>query len=226
MSDTLAKLLASPDTKRPERDVDVCLAQGVPSQIGTLTQKVEDLEDEVIRLYAAAPGPRTADDDDSDKRPRKMAEKQDPRIDEVKAEIEQHKAEIARLNEVMREHTGKLTVAETIAKGEWRRWRDENPGREVGRNEHGQPIMDPYDAMVTRGYCNASALLDRLGDFVVKWDGEPLSEGQWEAVSAKAHAGDLKAAAREVVGIYEGDGAKALPKSWLGSSVTPTSDPS
>lgn len=204
MSDALANLLASPDTARPERDVEVCLAQGIPSQIGALAQELDELE---------AASFRGASEESADKPLRKMGQSQDPRVGEIKAEME-------RLSEVMRKHTGKLSVAKVISQGEWRRWADANPAREDGRDDHGRPVLNGYDMSVTGGYCNATALLERLGEFATKWDGEPLSEGQWDALAAKAHPGDLKSAATAVVSIYEGDGAKALPKSFSGSSAT------
>lgn len=209
MSDSLARLLASPNATRPERDVEVCLAQGIPSQIATLTEELAELE------YAAHRGGEAK----ADGPPRKMSQGQDPRIDELRAEID-------RLNDVMREHTGRLTVAATIPQGDWRRWADANPAREEGRDEHGRPMFNAYDIQVTSGYCNATALLNRLGDFVTKWDGEPLVDGQWAALSTRAHPGDIKAAATEVVRIYEGEGARALPKSlsaWSGTEDSETS---
>lgn len=225
MSDALARLLASPTTSRPERDVDICLAQGIPAQIGALGQKATELADELAELQAAAPGAPGADAN-AGQSPRKMAQGLDPRITEIEAERDQTKAEIRRLSDIMREHTGKLTVAKTISQGEWRRWADANPAREDGRDDHGRPVLNGYDLLVTRGYCNATALLERLGDFATEWDGEPLAKGQWDALVATAHPGDLKAAAGEVVKIYEGDGAKALPKSLTGSFETPSSETS
>lgn len=205
MSDALANLLASPDTARPERDVEVCLAQGIPSQIGALARELDELE--------AAEAVRSASDESADKPLRKMGQSQNPRIGEIKAEVD-------RLSEIMRKHTGKLSVAKVLSQGEWRRWADANPAREDGRDEHGRSVLNGYDLAVTGGYCNATALLERLGEFATKWDGEPLSEGQWDALAAKAHPGDLKSVATAVVSIYEGDGAKALPKSLLASSAT------
>jgi uncharacterized small protein (DUF1192 family) len=210
MSDALAKLLASPDATRPERDVEVCLAQGIPSQISALAQELDELKAESFRSSA---------DDSADKLLRKMGQSVVPRIGELKAEIE-------RLNVVMREHTGKLTVAKVLTQGDWRRWADANPAREDGRDGNGRPVLSGYDMSVTGGYCNATALLERLGEFATKWDGEPLSEGQWDALAAKAHPGDLKSAATAIVSIYEGDGAKALPKSSAGWFETPGTDES
>lgn len=210
MSDALAKLLASPDATRPERDVEVCLAQGIPSQIGAFAQELNELEAASFRNGA----------DDSDDKPlRKMGQSADPRIAEIKAEID-------RLSDIMREHTGKLTVAKVVSQGDWRRWVDANPAREDGRDDKGRPVLNGYDLAVTGGYCNATALLARLGDFATKWDGEPLSEGQWDLLAAKAHPGDLKSAATAIVSIYEGDGAKALPKLSSASFETPGTEES
>lgn len=212
MSDSLAKLLASPEATRPARTVPVCLAQGVPVQIGRLVDELEDLE---VAAFRASQDPEAS----SDQPKRKMAQGQDPRIDEIKAEVE-------RLNEVMRAHTGYVTVEGTISQGEWRLWADQNPAREIGRDDRGRPNLNAYDISVTGGYCSATALLARVGDFVTKWDGEPLSEGQWEALAAKAHPGDLKAVATAVVNIYEGEGARALPKSSTASSMNPGTETS
>ena len=198
MSYALSRLQASGVSTRVERTIGVCLAQGVVKQVEVLSAELSDLE---FAAFRAA----DADDKPDDAPVRKMAQGADPRIDEIKAELE-------RLSDVMRENTGRLTLANTIPQGDWRRWADDHPARSEGRDENGFPLVDPYDIAVAAGYCHATALLDRLGDFVTEWEGEPLAPGQWEWLRENMHPGDLKAAARRVVEIYEGEGAKALPK--------------
>jgi hypothetical protein len=159
---------------------------------------------------------RTEVDDDapSDKPKRKMGQgAEDPRVAEIQAELES-------LNDVMLEHTGRVTVAKTISQGDWRRWADANPPREEGRDAKGRPMISAFDIAVTGGSCNGSALLERLGDFVTEWNGEPLSEGQWDWLREQMPAGDQKEAARWVVSFYEVEGAKAAPKLPSGSPAT------
>lgn len=208
MSESLAKLQASGTDTRPQQVIPVCLAQGVVKKVQVLTEELDNIEVELSRFGEDAEG----------EAPRKMASGGDlvSRRDEIGAEIE-------RLYDVMREHTGRVTVAATISQGEWRRWADAHPAREDGRDANGWPVLRSYDMVVAGGYCDASALLDRVGDFVTEWDGEPLTSGQWEWLRDNIHPGDLKAVARAAVTLYEGEGAKALPKLSSASSATPPS---
>jgi hypothetical protein len=206
MSDALARLQASTADMVPQATVETCLAQGV-------VKRVQALADELSEMQLAA-FRDAAEDAPSDKPVRKMNQGHDPRIDEIQAELES-------LQDVMRAHTGRVTVAATISQGEWRRWADANPAREEGRDSKGRPVVSAYDIGVTGGFCDGTALLARLGDFVTEWNGEPLSPGQWDWLAEKMPMGDQKQAARSVVSFYEVEGAKAVPKSRSVSSTTP-----
>jgi hypothetical protein len=212
MSDALSRLQASASAADivPQATVETCLAQGLVKRVQELAEEKAALALEAFRTEP--------DDADSDKPVRKMGQGGDPRIGEIDSELES-------LQDVMREHTGHVTVAKVISNGDWRRWADANPAREDGRDKRGRPIISAFDIGTTGGFCDGSALLARLGDFVTEWNGEPLSEGQWEWLSEKMPMGDQKVAAQLVVSFYEVEGAKAAPKSRSDSSTTPTKSP-
>ena len=207
MSDSLARLQASGVDTLAQRTVEVCLAQGVVKKVQQLASEREALEIEIER----------SKDREGEIVP-KMGDGAEAiqRRDEIVAELEQ-------LYDTMREHTGRITVAAVVSAGEWRQWVDQHPARETGTDSNGWPILSPYDLAVAGGFCNASALIERVGDFVTEWDGEPLGPGQWDWLKAKIAPGDLKSLATNVVRLYEEEGSRPLPKSSAGSSTTASS---
>lgn len=190
MSKSIAELRASTRTSLPVWAKQMCLAQG-------LVAEVQALEDEMVDLRVQA----HAADDAEDAPPRRLADGPNPRI----AEIEARKAE---LYAEMREHTGEIRIQAKPA-GEWRRLVDRNPPRPDNK----------VDELVTYGLLDADALLERLGEFVVSWNGDPLGEGDWEFIANRAPAGDLKELCSLVVQMHETRGALA-PKSLTPSSST------
>lgn len=205
MSDALARLQASGADTLAQATVEVCLAQGVVKEVEKLNGELAGIEFDLARMSGEGEGEAK------------------PKMGSGAGLVSRKEAitaELERLYDVMREHTGRITVSKTIPAGDWRRWADANPARENGRDSNGWPIMSPFDLAVASGYCNASELMARLGDFVTEWQGEALSAGQWEWLEANIYPGELKAIARKVVGLYEGEGAKALPKSSPASSGT------
>lgn len=166
-----------------------------------LVAEVQRLEEQILEARL----PRRDADDDGP--PRRLAEGVDPKI----AELEDRKAA---LYDEMREHTGELRLVGKPA-GEWRRFVDANPPRKDSQ----------ADEMFAYGLCDADALLARLGEFVESWNGEPLSEVDWQFIADRAPAGDLKEICRQVVQMHEMPGARA-PKLQTPSSTTASSAPS
>lgn len=202
MSKTIAELRASSRAALPEWPYEVCLSQQLVAEVQGLQEEKSRLEVEAKRVE---PEKGTATK-------RKMAEGANPRIEEIDARLEA-------LYDEMREHTGTLVVRAHTS-GSWRRWCDEHPPREDGRDERGRPIVLEFDESVAYGFCNASDLMARLGEFAVSWNGVELQAGDWEWITERAAPGDLKEIARQVVLMHEGPGAKAAPKLPKPSSTT------
>lgn len=203
---SLADLRANGKVTLPERIYELCLSQGLVGEAQALAEEKRNVEVEVARHI----------DDETEGRPRRQGEGKHPRIAEIDARLEE-------LYDEMREHTGQLLLR-GITGGEWRRWCDAHPAREDGRDERGRPVTLAIDEAVAYGLCDASALIARLGDFAVSWNGTPLETGDWDWLEEKAPPGDLKEMARWVVQMHEIGGVKPLPKGLKPSSTTSPSE--
>lgn len=201
MAKTLAELRASRAVALPERTIPICLAQG-------LVAEAQALSEEKVEL---ALGRQPSEDGTT--KPTRVGRPEDVRL----AEIEER---LQALFEEMREHTGQLRVR-GIETGKWVRWRDENPPRRDGTDDNGRPTLNPVDVNVAYSWCNASALLEDLGRYVVAWNDEPMTPEDWLFISSKAAAGDLKALVSLVVEMHEGAGSRA-PKALSKPSSTST----
>lgn len=203
MSKTIAQMRAEGKVRRPKDAIEMCLAQDLVSEVSRLTAEKTDL------MIEAGRSPDS--EGDEPRSPRKMSEgAMPPRVAEVDGRL-------AEVYDEMREHTGTLTL-EGEDEGDWRRWADANPVRFTER-EDGDPIMNVLDRTVGMGWCNASALIARLGDFAHSWNGEAITAEDWQHIRANASPGDLKAAARTIVMMHE-DGGYSAPKSPRPSSST------
>lgn len=202
MSKSIAELRASAKATLPEWTYEMCLSQALVAEVQKLQAEKAQREVDAKREQPES-GTATK---------RKMAEGADPRIEEIEERLEA-------LYDEMREHTGTLLIRAETA-GEWRRWCDAHPPREDGRDERGRPVVLAVDESVSYGFCDASALMARLGDFAVTWNGAELQAGDWQWIEERAAGGDLKEIARQVVLMHEGPGAKAAPKLQNTSSET------
>lgn len=213
MSLSIAQMRANRQKPRlPERTKELCLAQDVLAEVEHLASRKAELTVERSQVRRTDEGQMIR----ADGSPAKASEGGiDPEVEREAAEID---ARLEELYEVMREHTGELTLR-AIDSGEWRRWADEHPARFDGHDEQGRPIDNPIDVAYTFGWCNGSDLLARLGDFVVAWNGEPVTPEDWAHIRANAAGGDLKACCQLVVDMHESVGHHA-PKSQRASSAT------
>lgn len=199
----LSQMREGGKSRLPTRTLEVCLAQDLVAEAESLQREKVDL------LIDAGRVPEGEDES----RPRKMSEGALPsRVAEIDDRLEA-------IYDEMRDHTGVLTLRGEPS-GAWRRWTDEHPARVDERDEDGRPIFNTVDVDVARGYCNASALLDRLRDFVEAWDGEPITDDEWDYLLDNAAPGDIKDACRKVIDMQEAGGSTA-PKSRRPSSGTP-----
>lgn len=202
MAKTIAQMRAQAldqTARASTRFKEVCLRQD-------LIAKVQQLREEKTDLLANIGRPSRDVEDGSSGPPARSA---DPRRSRVK-EIDD---ELVPLYDAMRDETGVLTL-ESEPAGDWRRWADAHPARE------GSMI----DAESGYGYCNITALLDRIGDFAVAWNNDPMSQDEWAFIATSMGPGDLKECCELVVQMQEGVGALA-PKLPSSSSTTTTGSP-
>lgn len=189
MSKSIAELRASQHTALPERTMSLCLAQ-------KLVAEVQQLDEERASILATE-----RDEEGQSKRPRRQGEGRNPRLDEIQARFDE-------LADEMREHTGELRIR-AVTGGEWRRWVDAHPAREVGRRESGEPLFHQIDEEIAYGIANAVDLYHDLERYVVSWNGDELAEGDWQFIANRAAPGDLNELCRQVVQMHEAVGAKA-----------------
>ncbi len=193
----LSEMRESGASRRPTRTIEICLAQDLVAEAESLGREKMDL------MVAAGRAP------ESDA-PRKLSEGAlPPRAAEIDARL-------AAIYDEMRDHTGTLLL-EAQAPGAWQRWKDEH-GPRVEVTDDGQRI-DPIDLDLAGGYCNGPDLFARLRDFVVSWNGDPVTDEDWGYLLDNAAGGDLKDACRRVIDMQEAGGSQA-PKLRSPSSGT------
>lgn len=178
MSKSLAELRAEKPQSRPERSLTVCLRPDLVAEVQALTEELSSLPVDAVLEDGERQGP-----------PRRVGEGENPRIGEIRSRLTE-------LLDEMAEHEGELRLR-AVSDGEWRRWVNEHPARAEGSKGFQR------DQEVAAGYCNADDLLDELGMFVASWNDEPLTDGDWEILSANLGSPDLKQAATSVVSMHE-----------------------
>lgn len=215
MAKSLAQLRVDAKPRLGERTYDnLCLAQDLVSRVQALQAEKTGLEMEAGLDQLRSPGNPDAPDPDEPTKPRRMGDPRQARVAEIDAELET-------LYQEMREHSGDLVLRATPA-SEWQRWVGDHPARVVDRDANGSPVINPVDESVTLGFCDASALLDDLGKYIVSWAGEIVGPDDIAYLIANAAPGDIKEVCRIVVTLHEGPGARAPKVSSTSSSATET----
>lgn len=177
MTRSLAELRANPPKGRPERTLSLFLAPDLMAEFQSIDQRLAAID--------------VPADSDGDAKPRRMGEGGSPEADALRHRL-------GELLEQMAEHEGELRIRANASDGDWRIWCNANPAREEGVSGYDR------DQRVTGGYCNADALLDRLGDFVHSWNGEPMSAQDWTDIFEPVIAnGDKATIATTIVYMYE-----------------------
>lgn len=200
MGKSLADLRKSDKVKPQERTYRVCLAGELVGKYGAILNEARELEAERVNL--------TGGDD----RGRKTQRVGDPRLAEIATRLGELEAERLALKPDLDEHSGTLAL-KVIDSGVWRRFVDENPADEKN-------WRDQRDGL---GVVSAEALLGRLGDFVARWNDEPIGKDDWSDWMGEAiHAGDKNELCGLVVSMHEV--AVDLPKLLSASLVTPTDE--
>lgn len=198
LADLRAAASSTTRSALPERNYPLCLAQSLVAEV----QALEERRDVAIVEHRREKTHRVGDEEGQG-RPRRAAEPANP------PEVEAINARIEELFDEMRQHTGNLVLRGKKA-GDWLRWTGENPPREDSA----------LDQRVTYGICDADALFATLHEYVATWEGDPLGDGDWEFILARAAPGDLQELCRIVVQIHDSRGVTAPPKSRSGSQET------
>ncbi len=198
---TLAELRAQSGPKplpRTTKVVTLVEGQHLLAESEALSEELLTIAREVSRVDSE--GERTGP-------PRKAGEKASlpPRADEIKARQEQIVDELADVQ-------GEVGLV-GFTGGEWQRFKNDNPPRED--NEQ--------DRRYTGGVCDSAALFVALGKFVKTWDGEPVSESDWdEWLAERITYADRRDLVPAVVQMHEA----GLARSPKFRSASPTTSPS
>jgi len=141
-----------------------------------LLERVQMIDDEVAALM---------DDEVARRKPATKV-----RISELRRAAEALRVEAA-------EQSGVLVLRAAWSRGEWENFVDANPPRTEG------PAKE-RDERRAGGVVDSSALLDRLGDFVHSWQGQPVASGEWSSqIEPSLWPGNLVTLCLTVVGMYE-----------------------
>lgn len=181
MTKSLAELRANRPKRLAESSITVCLAPD-------LVAEMESLGNELGNLTIL---PVDEDGDPQGPPPRLVGRPEDPRAVEIRERMGELLQEIA-------DNEGEFRMRAVKTDGEWRLWCNANPSR-----SEGEPGFE-RDLRVAAGHCNADALIDDLGTYVVAWNGDPLEGSDWDDVF-KASVGlpDKAQMASAVVSMYE-----------------------
>lgn len=198
---TLAELRAraAGDRPLPKAEQTVTRVEGQH-----LLVEAKALEDELADLVRDEPG-QVAEDGSPTSAPRKAGQRPNPRIAELRDALAGLPGRLAEFQAVLG-----LTG---LTGGEWHRWKEEHPA---------DPESEA-DKRLTGSTCSASALFGSLGRFASSWDGEPLSESDWDGWLAESITyADRRDLVAVVVRMHE-DGMVRVPKLSSGSSATASS---
>jgi hypothetical protein len=202
---TLAELRAQTGPKPlPKATRTVTLVEGQH-----LLARSQELQEKHIDRLMAIERDREASKDDGRQRTRKAGEKlaatDDPQLAEIKAEMRA-------ISDQLAEFQAEIGL-EGMTGGEWQRYKDAHPPRED----------DKSDERLTSDLCNSSDLFGDLGRFVVSWEGEDLSETDWDGwLAERICYADRRDLVTAVVEIHEARLPRS-PKSQSGASLTEVS---
>jgi len=194
MSKSIADLLAEPEV-RPSTTFKVTVGRGrqYVAETQQLTEEHDALSDERAAVLAQVANV-----------PRAMgAPAAPPRVAEIDERLTEVRARLKELLALIADYEGEVTVTATRTDGEWAQWRVAHPARTEDQPGHRE------DLAITSGWCDSDALINDLATYVTAWEGEPLGEGQFDALGVMRP--DKKQLARLVISLYEtGDGLGEL----------------
>lgn len=192
---TLAELLAMPADDRPESTTTVTLIQGQH-----LLKEAKRLDDERTDLLIQEQRSKS-DEDDGKARTRKMGQA----AKQLSQQLEKNKTDAEALQGRLAALQGEVGLR-GMDPGEWQRYKDAHPPRENSRD----------DRQWTGGWCNATDLLNDLGQFVVSWDGEHVPDG--DAVIMRIAPSDRSQLVHDVVAMHQ-DRLPRIPKAPISPST-------
>lgn len=178
-----------------------------------LAEEVEKLRNELVDFLASETEEEAAERiAEEQARVRKMGATTDeaPRPDA--STIEKVRARKRELDEELADYQYDIELV-GVPSGEWVQFKEANPPRE-GNAE---------DLRVAGGRCSYVAVLNDLGRYVAKIDGEDVEPGQWKKFAALVHHSSLEDLVTAVVAMYE-TRLDRVPKSRSASSTTERSE--
>lgn len=209
---TMAELLAeSGPAPLPTATRTVTLIKGQH-----LAEEVEKLRDELLDFLASETEDEAAERKAEEQaRVRKMGATSDdtdtpPPVDA--STIEKVTARKRALDDELADYQYDVELV-GVPSGEWVQFKEANPPRE-GNAE---------DLRIAGGRCSYVAVLNDLGRYVAKIDGEDVEPGQWRKFSTLVHHSSLEDLVTAVVAMYE-TRLDRVPKSRSASSTTERSE--
>lgn len=167
-----------------------------------LLDEQQRLHEELLDLLAKARR-STEEKAEQTERVRKAGQRAlPPRAEEIRNEM-------ADLHGRLSEHQAEVTLVGVLSDGEWLRWKDQHPPREDSEFDH-----------VNHDRCNTSDLFDDLGRFVAQWDGEDVTQADWDTdLADQITFADKRDLVTEVIALYETRLSRApkSPSSSLGT---------
>lgn len=189
MPKSLSDLRAEKRDNRETRPFTACLARDLLAEVQQLTDELDQ-----VTVHIEAP---SQDDDEKGRQsePRRMGQGESAESKAARARAAEIRDRLADVLDEMAEYEGELIVRANRTEGEWRQWTNEHPARDEDDPGHFR------DLEVAFGYCNADDLIDDLATYAHTWNGEPLTNGDWEVLGVAPP--DKKKVAQLVVDMYE-----------------------
>lgn len=202
---TLAELRAQTGPKplpRAEKTVTLIEGQHLLADAQRLSEERDDL---------LAAGKNTDDEGNPTGPPQKAGQGAKESRARIKR-LEEIPGEMAAIVARLGDHQGEVGLT-GLTGGDWQRFKDDNPPRED----------NVADVRLARGHCNSSAVFETLGRYVKTWDGEAVTEADWDGwLAERITYADRRDLITEVVMMHE-QGLARAPKSPSGASTTASS---
>ena len=178
-----------------------------------LLDESERLQNELVDLLAEAERDEESEEArESKDRTRKAGAKPESSRADLEARVDAIREAQAALWERLAEHQAEVGLV-GLTGGDWHRFKEDHPPR---------PDSE-MDKRLTGGWCSATAVFDRLGDFVKSLDGEDLAGEDWSSWLAETITyADRRELVSAVVGLHESR-LNRVPFSSTASSTTGTS---
>lgn len=178
-----------------------------------LLDESERLQNELVDLLAEAERDEESEEArESKARTRKAGTNPGDSSAALEARVEAIRAAQGALWERLAEHQAEVGLV-GLSGGDWHRFKEDNPPR---------PDSE-LDKRLTGGWCSATAVFERLGDFVKSLDGEELAADDWSSwLAERITYADRRELVSAVVGLHESV-LNRVPKSLTASSTTGTS---